>query len=141
MKLPFNDETSQHERRAVLESERDASTFHQFAHDDDGGGRFKNQTPRHVVGSTPSPQYPAGPNWSADPTGVEPPLGVSINEMTPAGESFEIEKSLAEVRDNAVPPSAPLPVSPSGDEQRSMGPQPPPDAARSPLLKRRGRKP
>jgi hypothetical protein len=70
----------QRERLAVLANERrvargpETSTYHSHTHPDEGG-RFaaSDQPPRHVVGSTPVPQYPAGPNWSADPTGVEPP--------------------------------------------------------------------
>jgi len=107
-KQPYHNDTSQAERRAVLKNEHDASTFHEFAHDDGGGGGFKNQTPRHVVGSTPVPQYPAGPDWSADLTGVEPPLGMRIDEMIPAGEPHEVAKSADEriktMRENGLLP-------------------------------------
>jgi hypothetical protein len=46
IKQLYHNPTSQAERRAVLKNERDASTFHEFAHDD-GGSRFKsNAAPR-----------------------------------------------------------------------------------------------
>jgi hypothetical protein len=63
----------------------EATTFSQFAASevDIVGGRFAGQTPQHIVGSTPAPQYPAQPRtpWADDP--VEPPLGVSVDEMKP----------------------------------------------------------
>jgi hypothetical protein len=93
------------------------STFFSHTHPDEGG-RFavSDQPPRHVVGSTPAPRYPAGPNWSADPTGVEPPLGVPIDQMEPVGEAFEVAKSLAEACDDTeLIRSGPLNDSPSGD--------------------------
>ena len=55
-------------------------------------GRFAKGTT--IIGSEPTVQYPAGPNWSPDPTGVEPPLGFSVNEPVVTGEPFEIKASL-----------------------------------------------
>jgi len=97
-KLPFDSESSQAERRAVLKNEREASTYSQFAIADDSGGRFKNQTPRMTVGATAAPQYPpqpAGSPWN-DEEAIEPPLGFSVDEMVPVGEAHEVAASLSE---------------------------------------------
>jgi hypothetical protein len=79
------------------------STFFSHTHPDEGG-RFavSDQPPRHVVGSTSVPQYFARSNWSTDPTGVEPPLGVRIDEMVPVGEAHEISASLGEAHSDDV---------------------------------------
>jgi hypothetical protein len=36
----------------------------------------------------------AAPNWSADPTGVEPSLGYAIDQHEPVGEYGEVAQSL-----------------------------------------------
>jgi hypothetical protein len=60
----------------------------------ENSGRFSK--PHTVIGTTAGPpEYPAGPNWSADPTGVEPPLGYAIDQHEAVGEPSEIERSLA----------------------------------------------
>ena len=95
-----------HSSARTDEHSRHKSTYFSHTHPDEGG-RFavSDQPPRHVVGSTPMPRYPAGPNWSADLTGVEPPLGVAIDEMVPTGEPHEIAASLGEVHNDTDPPS------------------------------------
>ena len=43
----------------------------------------------------------AAPNWSVDPTGIEPPLGIDVNAVEPCGEKFEID-ALGDVTTEAV---------------------------------------
>jgi len=81
---PFHNTTTQSERRETLENDqrvqRDTLQFRTSA---DLGlentGRYAK--PFAVTGQTPTPQYPAGPNWAPDPVGVEPPLGIDVNAM------------------------------------------------------------
>jgi hypothetical protein len=117
-------EISQSEKRDIVENDRRVHKATYFSHTHpDEGGRFaaSDQPPRHVVGSTPVPRYPAGPNWSADPTGVEPPTGIAIDQMDPVGETFEVERSLCEVRNGAAPPTEPLSASPNDEVQAPLG--------------------
>jgi hypothetical protein len=83
------------EKAEVLRNDqrvRSGSTFLDHTHSDEGG-RFAK--PTIVIGSDGAAQYPmAAPNWSADPTGVEPPLGFDVNAVEPVGEQFEIERHL-----------------------------------------------
>jgi hypothetical protein len=64
-------------------------------------------TPRTYFGiaSTPSaedlprpslqvPRLPASSPWSRDPTGIEPPFGVAIDDQEPTGTPAEIARSL-----------------------------------------------
>jgi hypothetical protein len=116
----YNNQAPQSVRRATLLNDHRVhkNCYHSHTHSDEGG-RYDgpDQPRRHVVGSTPAPRYPAGPDWSADLTGAEPPLGVPINEMAPVGEVFEIQRSLAEVCDGTdLPPSMPEPTLPGGAE-------------------------
>ena len=39
--------------------------------------------------------YPAGPAWTRDQVGLEPPLGVAIDDLEPTGNAHEIEASIA----------------------------------------------
>ena len=87
----FRNDTSQKERAEVLKNDRavQKNTFLSHTHSEEGGRYAKPQT---VIGATPTVQYPrAAPNWSVDPTGVEPPLGIDVNTVEPCGEKFEIE--------------------------------------------------
>jgi hypothetical protein len=87
----FRNDASQKEREQILRNDqrvRSGSTFLDHTHSEEGG-RFAK--PTNVIGSTPTPTYPAGPNWSVDPTGVEPPLGIDVNAVEAVGEKFEIE--------------------------------------------------
>jgi hypothetical protein len=141
----FHNKASQAEKREVDANDRrvrNALTYLDHTHDD-AGGRFARQRPSTVVGADPSVNYPAAAPWTRDAVPPEPPLGTSIDEMIPVGESFEVEQSLSalrEVRDGAPPPYAPSTNSPSGDGQRSTGCQPPVDAAPSPPSSRRRKK-
>jgi hypothetical protein len=47
-----------------------------------------------VIGSTPIPQYPAGPAWTQQDQSVEPPLGVEIDAQEAVGTAQEIQASL-----------------------------------------------
>jgi hypothetical protein len=92
-------QNDQAERREVLENDRrvcDGVTFHQFATVEATQvlGRFASISKPTVVGSTPAPTYPAAPNWSPDPCGVEPALGVEIDAQEPVGTTAEISASL-----------------------------------------------
>jgi hypothetical protein len=86
----YRNEATQKEREQVLRNDkRVTSTFLEHTHSEEGGRFAKPQT---VIGATPTVQYPmAAPNWSVDPTGVEPPLGIDVNAVEPCGEKFEIE--------------------------------------------------
>jgi hypothetical protein len=84
----------QKERRA-LTGTTTTTTFHQQAMIDlqlENGGRFAKDT--IVSGTEASVRYPAGPAWTRNEVGLEPPLGVAIDAMEPCGEAFEIERSL-----------------------------------------------
>jgi hypothetical protein len=80
---------TQTERREVLLNDTMLSRA-QSERQLENQGRFAATNKSTVVGSTPGPAYPAGPNWANDPTGVEPPLGVDINELEPVGTAAEI---------------------------------------------------
>jgi hypothetical protein len=71
-------------------------------------GRYTEHEKATVIGSTPIPHYPQGPAWCADPSGVEPPLGVDINEMQPTGEVFEVERSIAAQDAPTLEPRSPF---------------------------------
>jgi hypothetical protein len=96
---PFTNSASQSERAQVLENERRArrDTMHNRAMAEfslEQAGRHAKQST--VIG-TGAPNYPAGPNWSINPTGVEPPLGWDVNQIEPVGEPLEVAKSLNEL--------------------------------------------
>jgi hypothetical protein len=71
------------ERRRIL---REGTTFHQFgqsqAHDE-AGGRYASISPISVVGADPTLKYPAAAAHQADPVGIEPPLGYSVDQVEP----------------------------------------------------------
>jgi hypothetical protein len=96
-KRPFINQTSQADRQATLENDQRVhkNTYLSHTHNE-AGGRFAKISPLNVTGSSTLPQYPAGPNWSADPSGQEPPLGFSVEDHPPVGEAFEVERSLGE---------------------------------------------
>jgi len=137
----LHSELTQEEKRDTLVNDRRVhkNTYFSHAHPDEGG-RFatSDKPPRFVVGSTPAPQYPAGPNWSDDPTGVEPPTGVAIDQMEPVGTHAEIEQSLLrEMRDEAGPPPAASPDSPNRRGSRSTRSTPSDVSSRPRRLSRR----
>jgi hypothetical protein len=116
-------ETLEQDKR--LREQQRGATYSSFADafaDEDRGGRFKAVNKTAVVGATPAPAYPAGPAWCADPTGVEPALGVDINEMQPTGEVFEVRQSLEAKQSEVAPILEHSPFSAqgnSGDPSRS----------------------
>jgi len=99
----------------VLANDRQqTSTLRDHAVEGEGGGRFAELARREgasrptVVGARPLVQYPAGPDWTSNgaAVGVEPPLGVCVNDLEPTGEAFEVERSLASLAEAAAPTSA-----------------------------------
>ncbi|MGA8698338.1 MAG: hypothetical protein WB689_31780 [Xanthobacteraceae bacterium] len=80
------------------------ATFTEAFADEDRGGRFKTGQPTTVVGATSVPNYPTGPAWRADPTGVEPPLNYSVDALEPCGEAHEVRQSLEAKQSEVAPP-------------------------------------
>lgn len=76
------------------------STYHSRTHNETGG-RFAaaGVDKTNITGSKPTVDALASPNWAHDPTGIEPPLGFSIDEAPIVGEWHEIQASLAGDRD------------------------------------------
>lgn len=138
--------TSQAERLAAHQNDervRKGATYFDLAAAEAGvaRGRFTAREKSTVVGSTAAPSYPAGPNWSADPVGQEPPTGVAIDQMEPVGEAIEVRRSLLRetVDDEGMIPTKPSNASPSGDA-RSDAPPASSDAPSPPQSKRKSRK-
>jgi hypothetical protein len=114
----FNNETSQSDRRKVLENDRQVrSTYFEHAQSDpdlEMGGRFSRVNPSTVTGTAPGPEYPRLPSgpWSEGPGGgPEPPLGIDINAQEPTGEKHEVEASTADGT-SAVEDASAVPVKP-----------------------------
>jgi hypothetical protein len=99
LKVLFQDQALRNAQR-----QRDSSTFASRANaefDLENVGRFAK--PAAVTGITPTPQYPAGPNWSHDPVPTEPPLNMDVNAIEPVGESYEVEASVRALDEAAAP--------------------------------------
>jgi hypothetical protein len=86
------------------------TTFSQLAAaeaDLEAQGRFAKATPTEVRSV---PRYPAGPEWSKDPTGIEPPFGVDVSAPPPAvgtlAEQQAAEERLAASAQNTNPLSS-----------------------------------
>ena len=47
----------------------------------EGRGRWTNEHRPHVVGTQPTVEPPAIPNWSIDPCGLEPPLPMQPGDL------------------------------------------------------------
>ena len=90
------DMISQKEKREILANDRLVrSTYFSQAQasiDEDRGGRFSVLTPTQVVGRS-SVSYPRLPSTApanqAAIVGDEPPLGIDVNALDPAGEPHE----------------------------------------------------
>src|SRR6516165_11461703 len=93
---PTTDATMKEKVEVLKNDRRVASTYLDHTHSEEGG-RFAK--PTNVIGATPTRQYPAGPNWSVDPTGIEPPLGHAIDAHEPVGEYGEVQASIEELDD------------------------------------------
>jgi hypothetical protein len=93
---PFRTDATNEEKLATLLNdkrvlrEKNTGTFLSHTHSDEGG-RFAK--PQQIVGSEPVPEYPAGPNWSPQAVGVEPPLGF-VDETPIVGEPHEVQASI-----------------------------------------------
>jgi hypothetical protein len=85
-------------KRDLRDLANNASTLCQFTAAElaDNDGRWVKKV--EVVGQkreTNYPQLPASSPWhAADPSGLEPPLGISVAEAPIVGEPHEIERSL-----------------------------------------------
>jgi hypothetical protein len=83
--------------RRALSGSNSGMTYSRQAEIDQGlenQGRF-GQTAL-VNGREPSvhyPRMPEGSPWAGDPSGVEPPLGVSVDYVEPCGTAVEIAAS------------------------------------------------
>jgi hypothetical protein len=127
----YHNDATAVERIAVQRNDervrKGGATYHGIAvaEADAVGGRFAARERSTVIGAAPAPRYPTLPEslWGNQGAAVppEPPLGVAVDQMDPVGEAFEIEKSLREMRDEADPPSAPLPVSPNDEGRAPLG--------------------
>jgi hypothetical protein len=87
----FNEATQAQRREALLNDQAQHSTMFERARNEIGlelGGRFaKYGQEQQVVGTGPSP-YPrmSGGPWSKpDPSGTEPSLGYSVDQLEPIG--------------------------------------------------------
>jgi hypothetical protein len=94
------DEISQAIKRKILADRARLATYHahgQAAIDDERQGRFAALSKATVVGTSPSIQYPRQPadspanQFAMSPP--EPPLGYSVNDQEPTGESWEQKAS------------------------------------------------
>jgi hypothetical protein len=102
---PFNNFGSWADRVAVHNNERKTSSYFNQARIAEGldspGRRFAVEPPT-VVGATPNPypRLPSGP-WADGPSpGLEPSLGVEIDQHERVGTAQEIERSLSEFATN-----------------------------------------
>jgi hypothetical protein len=145
------------EARARDRLREQGSTFLAQTHSE-MGGRFSSVGAQTVIGADPVANYPAAAPHQRDPCGIEPPLGYSVNQLTP----HELEPSLAHPLENPPqgslgdPANAPLsassplvseragsPLSQTGDSAGVSIPSPPDtfmrnvDVGSSPLLGRR----
>jgi hypothetical protein len=72
----------------LRQQQEQGSTFAQFAQADANidRGRFTAHERSTVIGSTPTPDYPAGPAWCADPGAqlLEPPLSYYDPALEPS---------------------------------------------------------
>jgi hypothetical protein len=96
----------QAERKAVLDNDRkvrEGATFldHARAEASEPRGRFSATNKETVVGSMPTVNYPAAPNWSPDPVPPEPSLGVEVDAQEAVGTPQEIEASIKKLEDQS----------------------------------------
>jgi hypothetical protein len=103
-------EQEQKERKALLGSSTDATSYRDLANLDNSlSGRFAivPGAEPSVSGRKPFVEYPAAaPPWSGPQVGVEQPLGWSVEDQEPCGTHAEVEQSLR----NAAP-EVPFPYS------------------------------
>jgi hypothetical protein len=100
--------TNADERKRQIE-ERRAKTYHGHAlHTDEDiyGGRFATINTTTVVGTKPTVEYPAMPDgpWKSEPIGTEAPLGYSVEDQEPVGETFEVAASQTGETATPAPP-------------------------------------
>lgn len=81
---PFDNTSSQKERREVLKNDQAQTYFQRQQNDEGPGGRFGKLPKAVVVGTTPSPipRQPDNSPWSTgELTNREEPLGYKIDEV------------------------------------------------------------
>jgi len=92
-------EQEQKERKALLGSSTDATSYRDLANLDNSlSGRFAivPGAEPSVSGRKPFVEYPAAaPPWSGPQVGVEQPLGWSVEDQEPTGTFEEIQRSAA----------------------------------------------
>jgi hypothetical protein len=96
------------------------TTYHERAQNeiDESGGRYSRVNAKPTItGTTPTPSYPAGPAWSGQDGGIEPPLDYNINDQPCVGEPHELREV------NHLPPEGDGSAAPAGGD-----PSPPPAA-------------
>src|SRR5262245_12821238 len=113
----FHNDASQSERQAILRNERkrqeEASTLFEQAKISEALDSERSKSA--VSGTKPVVDYPAIPSgpwssgWAQPPP--EPALGYSVNDLEPAGEVAEVQRSLDELAASSpAPPSVSLGV-------------------------------
>jgi hypothetical protein len=124
------------ERREVLENDRlvreqlkqreQSGTYLSHTHPDEisGGGRYAVISPTVVTGAQPLPRYPAAGPHQSDPTGVEPPLGVSVDAMfvVPSADVLAAVEQLGAPAADSAPPSEREPPLADGVESGAGAP-------------------
>jgi hypothetical protein len=115
----LSSQEEQAERRRVLANDQrvkeQTGTFLSHTNNDLAGGRFAAVNAASVVGADPIPNYPAAAAHQRDPCGLEPPLGYSVNDLTP----HELEPSFPSVQaPDPTSEDAPSPI-PLSDVQRT----------------------
>jgi hypothetical protein len=94
------DEGTQAEKKAILENEaklRGQHPSHEAPKPTTYFELQRQQNERELA--KPETKYPAQPPtspWAGDPAGIEPPLGVAIDEQETTGTPAEVAKSLRE---------------------------------------------
>jgi hypothetical protein len=84
-------EALRNERR-LRQGDREPSTYHKLAGlSDDLGGRFRvKESISGEEAAVHVPRLPENSPWAGDPVPPEEPLGYSINDLAPTGETHEL---------------------------------------------------
>lgn len=96
------------ERRIAEARERRGKTYLGQASgdlDDLGGGRFGVLRKATIIGGDRVAKYPQQPSrspWANEPSGTEPSLGYSVEQMEPVGEAHERRHAASDVSAHVV---------------------------------------
>src|SRR5262245_55301495 len=96
--MSADDDVPEIVRMIAAARERRGQTYLGQVQDLELGGRFAKVVKATVTGMEPTPEYPQQPTgspWANEPSGTEPPLGVSIDAMEPVGEAHESSRDLS----------------------------------------------